>query len=123
MNGNRILVLEDDDETLAFVSLVLRGEGYEVYERDLLLEHVAEVKYLSPSLMIIDVFQGAEPAGWEFIQHLKAHPATASIPIIVYTAGSLTAEQLQQSKHQGIPVVYKPFDLNELLRLIRSLIE
>lgn len=121
MSGHRILVLEDDDETLAFLSLVLRGEGYEVYERDLLLEHVAEVKYLAPSLMIVDVFQDARPAGWELIQHLKAHPATASIPILLYTAGSLTPEQLRQSQHQGIPVVYKPFDLTELLHLVHSL--
>lgn len=121
MNEHRILVLEDDDETLAFMSLVLRAQGYEVYERDLLLEHFAEVKYLAPSLMIVDVFQHAKPIGWEFIQTLKAHAATASIPIILYTAGSLTPEQLHQSQHQGIPVVYKPFDLTELLHLVESL--
>ena len=122
MNGQRILVLEDDDETLALLSLVLRGEGYEVLERDLLLEHFAEVQYLAPALLIVDVFQGVKPTGWEFIQTLKAHAATASIPILLSTAGSLTPEQLDQSQQQGIPVIYKPFDLTELLHLVQSLV-
>lgn len=117
----RILVLDDDEDTLEVLSMFLQDEGYEVYKRDLLIEDLAEVKRLSPDVMIVDLFMGARQAGWQFIQQLKAHPSTATFPIILCTAGSLTPEQVSETQHQGIPVVYKPFDLNELLHLVHCL--
>ena len=117
----RILVLDDDEDTLEVLSMFLQDEGYEVYQRDLLIEDLAEVKRLAPDVMIVDLYMGAKHAGWKFIQQLKDHPPTTHIPVILYTAGSLTPEQTSETHHQGIPVVYKPFDLNELFHLVHSL--
>jgi CheY-like chemotaxis protein len=119
----RILVLDDDEDTLEVLSVLLKDEGYEVYQRDLLIEDLAEVERLAPVVMIVDLYMGAKHAGWEFLQRLKAHPPTAHIPIILCTAGSLTPEQIHTSQDQEIPVVYKPFDLNELLHLVHRLTE
>jgi CheY-like chemotaxis protein len=118
----RMLVLDDDEDTLEVLSMVLQDEGYDVYQRDLLIEDLAEVERLAPHVMIVDVFMGARQAGWEFIQRLKAHPPTASIPIMLCTAGRLTPEQIHTSQLQGIAIVYKPFDLHELLELVHRLI-
>jgi CheY-like chemotaxis protein len=119
----RILVLDDDEDTLEVLSVLLQDEGYEEYQRDLLIEDLAEVERLAPVVMIVDSYMGAKHAGWEFLQRLKAHPPTAHIPIILCTAGSLTPEQIHTTQDQEIPVVYKPFDLNELLHLVHSLTE
>ena len=63
------------------MSLLLQDEGYEVVKRDLLIEDLTEVELYAPVLLIVDLFMGAKQAGWEFIQQLKAHPATTHIPI------------------------------------------
>ncbi len=119
----RILVLDDDEDTLEVLTELLQDEGYEVSQRDLLIEDLTEVERLAPHVMIVDLFIGARHAGWEFVQRLKAHPPTARIPIILCTAGRLTPEQLHTSQQQGIPVVYKSFDLHELLDLVHRLID
>jgi CheY-like chemotaxis protein len=118
----RILVLDDDEDTLEVLSMILQDEGYDVYQRDLLIEDLAEVEHLAPQVMIVDVFIGTKQAGWEYLQRLNAHPPTASIPVMLCTAGRLTPEQILTSQQQGIPIVYKPFDRSELLDLVHRLI-
>jgi CheY-like chemotaxis protein len=100
-----ILVLDDDEDTLEVLSILLQEEGYQVSTRNHLIEDLAEVERLAPVVVIVDLFMSAPHAGWEFLQHLKAHPATTPIPIILCTAGTLTPEQL-----------------HELLQLVGSLI-
>ena len=101
---------------------LLTDEGYEVVTRDLLMEDLTEVALLAHVLLMVDVFVGAQPTGWEFIQHLKTHPATAPIPIMLCTAGKLTPHQVSETEQQGITVVYKPFELDDLLHLVHTLV-
>ncbi len=118
----RIVILDDDEDTLELFSVILQEEGYEAQLRDLLFEDLADVERLAPDLIILDLFMGAKRAGWEFLQQLKAYPATRMIPLILCTAGSLTPEQERATQEQAIPVVYKPFDLDELNYLVNHLL-
>ena len=117
-----ILALDDDEDTLEVLSILLQEEGYQVYTRNHLIEDFTEVERLAPVVVIVDLFMDAQHAGWEFIQNLKAHPATIPIPIILCTAGNLTPEQLHTTRQQDITVMYKPFELTEMLQLVESLI-
>lgn len=120
--NRRIVILDDDEDTLEFLSILLQAEGYEVHRRDLLFKDLAEVERLAPDLMILDLFMGAQRAGWDFLQRFKACPTTALIPLILCTAGRLTPDQESITRQQDIPVVYKPFDLNELTHLVGHLL-
>jgi CheY-like chemotaxis protein len=121
MNG-RIIILDDDEDTLEVLSDILQDEGYEVHRHDLLFEDLSEVERISPDLIIADLFMGARRAGWEFLQRLQAHPPTALIPLILCTAGQLTPEEEYAAQQQGISIVYKPFDLDELTHLVTHLL-
>ena len=119
----RILVLDDDEDTLELLSVFLQDEGYEVYQSDHLIEDLSEVESLTPGAMIVDVYMDTKDAGWQFLHRLKAYAPTAHIPLMLCTAGRLTPEQLQQTQHQGVSVMYKPLDLNDLSHLVESLTE
>jgi CheY-like chemotaxis protein len=46
---------------------------------------------------------------------------TADIPVILCTAAiKMVREQEEIFKQKGIPVVYKPFDVDELLEVVQS---
>ncbi len=121
MNGG-IVILDDDEDTLEVLSDILQDEGHKVHRRELLFEDLADVERLAPDLIIADLFMGARRAGWEFLQRLKAHPPTAPIPLILCTAGQLTPEEESAAQQQGISIVYKPFDLDELTHLVTHLL-
>ena len=118
----RIVILEDDEDIQALFSIVLQEQGFRVHLYDQVLADLAEVERLAPDLMIIDVIMGTTHEGWELMQLLKASPSTSHIPLMLCTAGKLTGEQESISRFQGIPVLYKPFEFDELVQLVHHLI-
>ena len=115
----RILILEDDDDNLELLSTILRAEGYEVQQRNVPFESVSEVERFTPNLMMVDLFMGHAHAGWDFLQQLKTHPSTMSIPLILCTAATLTAEQECFTQQHSIPIMYKPFEIGDLKHLVQ----
>ena len=116
----RIMILDDDEDILELLSIVLQEEGYEVHKSDLVFQDIADVERFAPDLMIVDLFMGHAKTGWEFLQQLKTHPSTTRIPLILCTAATLTPEQERFTQQHGIPIVYKPFDLDDLNQRVRK---
>ena len=121
MNGC-IVILEDDEDIRELFSIVLQEQGYEVHLHDQVFADLAEVERVAPDLLIVDVFIGAKQEGWEFVHRLKAHPPTARIPLLLCTAAKLTSEQESFTQDHGIPILYKPFEFEELDHLVHRLI-
>jgi CheY-like chemotaxis protein len=113
----RILILEDDDDILELLSTV-QDEGYEVQQKNVLFENVSEIEGIAPNLLIVDLLMGHAHAGWGFLQHLKTYPSTMSIPLILCTAATLTAEQERFTQQHTIPIIYKPFEIEDLKHLV-----
>jgi DNA-binding response OmpR family regulator len=120
--STRIIVIDDDADILELFSITLQDEGYEVHLREFIFEDPAEAEHLAPNLIIVDLLLGYQQNGWGFLQRLKSHPPTASIPLILCTAARLTSEQESYLQQQGIPIMFKPFELDELHQLVRHLV-
>ena len=119
----RILVMNDDQNILELFQLILEPEGYEVHLAFLPFEHVSEVERISPSLIILDLKFGGHARGMLMLQQLRMYAPTMRIPIIICTAAlSDMREQEETLRHKGIPIVYKPFDIDELLQAVRQLL-
>ena len=121
MNG-RIVILEDDEDIRELFSVFLQELGFEIHLFSQVFENLTDVERLAPDLMIVDVYIGGTQEGWEFVHRLKAHPPTAHIPLILCTAGKLTSEQETATASHGIPILYKPFELDELHLLVHRFI-
>ena len=54
------------------------------------------------------------------MQNLRRYPPASAIPVILCTAAwQDMREQENVLRQKGVPVIYKPFDLEELLHTIR----
>ena len=120
--STRSIVIDDDVDILELFSLTLQDEGYEVHLREHIFEDLADAEHLAPHLIIVDLFLSYHQNCWGFLQRLKSHPPTASIPIILCTAAQLTSGQESYIQQQGIPIISKPFELDELHQLVRHLV-
>lgn len=115
----RVLVVDDDDSIRQIVSLLLSDEGYEV----LAVAHgraalAAIERYFVPDVILLDLRMPVMD-GWEFARRYREQPSNQA-PIIVFAAGLNPAEE---SAHLGAAgVVAKPFDVDDLLRAVRSLL-
>lgn len=119
--GASVLLIDDDHSTLDMMSLVLEGEGYHVKTSLTAFEDVKEVENLHPDVIILDFKIRGRETTWTFLQKLKLSPLTSTIPVFLCTAALADVrEQETKLREKGIPVLYKPFNRDELLALVQT---
>jgi len=123
--AKQILVVDDKNELLHLMRRVLEDEEYQVYILQDGKDAFERVKNQLPDLLILDLRLG-DISGQEILKQLREDSATAEIPVIVYTAAVLEAEEVASliagdpDHYQGVHVVQKPFDLENLLALVKK---
>lgn len=122
--ARHILVVEDDESLLEMYEWLLQGEGYQVSLFNTTFEHVAAVEQLHPDLIILDAKLSDREDGLDLLQQLRSYPPSRSLPVLLCTAAASkgTRERVEAFRLQGVPVIYKPFDIDELLRTIADML-
>jgi CheY-like chemotaxis protein len=123
--GKQILVVDDKHELLHLMRRVLEDEQYQVSILQNGRDAFAQMKTQLPDLLILDLRLG-DISGQDVLKQLKDDPVTAEIPVIVYTAAVLEAEEVTKlisdnpEHFQDVYVVQKPFELENLLILVQQ---
>jgi DNA-binding NtrC family response regulator len=117
-----IVIINDTEEILELFRAILHEEaGYEVTLLSFHPQIMAHLLEMKPDLIISDHVFGEEKIGWQFIQKLKMTRDTAEIPVIVCSAAVKELKEMEGyliSKNIG--VLFKPFDIDELLALVEK---
>jgi DNA-binding response OmpR family regulator len=121
----RILVVNDTQEILELFRMLLEEEeGHEVILSGFPFEQISDVEKIKPDLIILDFIFGDQRSGWQMLQMLKMQRSTENIPVIVCTAAlEAVREQEGYLVSKGVHVVYKPFDIDQLISNVRQLLE
>jgi two-component system sensor histidine kinase/response regulator len=80
-----ILIIEDDIDIQTFAFRVLELEGYNVLKAE---AGSAGLKLLHDNhvnLVLLDI-KLPDTDGWSMLEHIKADPVIATIPVIIFTA-------------------------------------
>ncbi len=102
---------------------ILEDEQYQVSILQNGKEAYTSVKTQLPDLLILDLKLG-NVSGQDVLKELKEDTVTAEIPVIVYTAAVLEAEEVARmissdpGLYQQVHLVRKPFELEDLLTLV-----
>jgi CheY-like chemotaxis protein len=122
--STRVLVIDDDDSILELFKMVLEPQGFNVHLSKTTYEDVKHVEALHPSLIILDAKLDQQYEGFLLLEKLKLYPPTKSIPVILCSAALEEIRQQEDTLRQkGIPIVYKPFALDELLQAIEQCLQ
>ena len=118
-----IVAIDDSQAILDLYKSVLEGEGYTVSIRFLAFESVQEIEELRPDLIILDLKMGKHDAGLLMLEQLRMYRPTKDIPVVLCTAALKDIrEQEDVLLAKGIPILYKPFDLDEFLALVEKMV-
>jgi CheY-like chemotaxis protein len=117
MSDNAILVVDDDLAILDMIAELLGYEGYQVVTCSSGSDALLRAKNLVPALILLDLMM-PEMSGWQLIAALRSTPQTRSIPVVLLSA---RRDLPATAKELGVEhFLEKPFDLDELLRLVQQ---
>jgi CheY-like chemotaxis protein len=77
-----------------------------------------------PDLVILDCLFGGENRGYPLLQQLKRDPRTAGIPAVLCTVDQVfLREHERELGWYGARTLAKPFDVDDLLDLVRDALQ
>lgn len=112
-----ILVVDDDEGIRENIVDLLGSEGYHVVSAADATEAMRILESEPIDLLLTD-FQMPGPNGVELIE--AARKAKGSLPAILMTAYLYVYEQLDEDRRRGITLLRKPFDADEILRVVAA---
>ncbi len=121
--GKQILIIDDQSQLLSLMRRILEDEQYQVFILQDGKDAFSQMKALLPDLLILDLKLG-NVSGQDILKQLKKDSITAEIPVIVYTAAVLEAQEVAEmissdpKLYQGVYLIHKPFELEDLLTLV-----
>ena len=119
--GARILVVDDDEQVRYLLRYLLTHDGYLVEDASSGLEALEKVAGLSPDVVLLDLdLSGRSNHG--VIESLRDDPRTRFVPIVMITGGGTRREKLDAINAGITDFLTKPFDGEELLARIRTLV-
>lgn len=127
MPSGKILVVDDEPDTLNAITFCLAQEGFSVIEAHDGLEALAVAERENPDVLVLDVMMPGQN-GYEVSRRIKesrAHAGrTGPARVLLLTArrvDSLEREEFIAAWSQADAVLYKPFEMDELLRQVTRL--
>ena len=109
-----LLLVEDQEDVRTALADILTCEGYTVCEAADRSEGLALLRAQKPDLAIVDYSVPRPADGAAFLRIKASEPGLASIPVILTSGFGLPAPI-----DGVVAMVTKPFDLDEILALIR----
>ena len=114
----KIIIIEDDVDTLDMMELILRDNGFAVIKANRMVS-VDEIISITPNLAILDIML---PYGFgsDLCLEIKNNSKSKHIPVILYSASS----ELKKLAKASCADAYleKPFDLDKLLKMVKETI-
>jgi adenylate cyclase len=116
----RILVVDDVPQNVRLLEAVLAARGYEVLTADNGLAALEAAVSEQPDLILLDVtMPGLD--GYAVCRRLREREETAMLPVIMVTS-SVGPEKTRAFEAGADDFISKPFNHDELLMRIRSLL-
>ena len=114
---HKILVVDDLKSIRLTLSGILEDEGYKVAMAENGYQAIEAAKQTPFDLIFMDIKMPGINGVQTFREIKKVNPDAAVIMMTAYSVEDLVREALEEGAYA---VVYKPFDIEEMLGMIRS---
>jgi DNA-binding response OmpR family regulator len=117
----KILLVDDEEDLISYMASVLQEEGFDVSTRLSAEEALGKIAVDKPDLVIADV-RMQEMDGFVMLEKIKLIKGFSNVPCIFLTAMDDRDGQQQAAKLGAAAYISKPFDLDELVGLVKRVL-
>lgn len=119
--SEKILIIDDDLDTLKLAGLMLQKQGFRVVIADSGIKGLELAQSESPDLILLDVMMPGMD-GHEVARRLRAAESTADIPILMFTAKSQLEDKVAGFQAGADDYLTKPTHPAELQVKVKALL-
>ncbi len=120
--AEKILIVDDDVDSLKLIGLMLQRHGYEVVYANAGNQAISKATSEHPDLIILDVMM-PDMNGYEVTRRLRGNPSTKPIPIIMFTAKTLIDDKVAGFEAGADDYLTKPTHPAELAARVKSILD
>ncbi len=117
----KILVVDDDVDTLRLVGLMLQRQGYQIVAASNGHQALALAQNENPDLILLDVMM-PDMDGYEVTKQLRGIPVTSKTPIIMFTAKSQVDDKVAGFEAGVDDYLTKPTQPRELFAHVKAVL-
>lgn len=119
--AEKLLIIDDDLDTLRLVGLMLQRQGYKIVAATNGQQGLAKAVAESPDLILLDVMMPSMD-GYEVARHLRINPKTVNIPILMFTAKAQMDDKVTGFESGADDYLTKPTNPSELVAHVQTLL-
>jgi CheY-like chemotaxis protein len=118
----KVLIVEDDIESLKLIGLMLQRRGYKIVAANSGNQALIKAQSENPDVVILDVMMPGMN-GYEVCRKLRSSPRTAHLPIIMFSAKALVEDKTAGFAAGADDYLTKPIHPTELVAHVEKLLE
>jgi two-component system alkaline phosphatase synthesis response regulator PhoP len=118
----KVLVVDDEEDIVEFVSYNLQLEGYEIFRAGNGMEALNQARKHLPDLILLDLML-PDMDGFSICEILHCQPSTTNIPVIVLTALAGELPRLHGFEVGAADYCLKPVHPRDLKARVKSVLE
>ncbi len=117
----KILIVDDDVDTLRLVGLMLQRQGYQISAATNGKQGLSKAIEEQPDLILLDVMM-PDMDGYEVTRQLRQNPVTAATPIMLFTAKTQLDDKVAGFEVGADDYLTKPTHPSELQAHVKALL-
>ncbi|MBF0555820.1 MAG: response regulator, partial [Nitrospirae bacterium] len=122
MDGDNILVIDDDTNNMRQISEILRNEGYTVYSATTKLEALEAALEVHPSLVLVKSML-IDSSGYEVIRDLRSEESLKGLPFIMLSEIEKKYDDRYRTIYKIVDTIKLPVEKDDLIQKVSEHIE
>ncbi len=118
----KILIVDDDLESLKLIGLMLQRRGYQITAAQGGTQGLGKAEAEQPDLVILDVMM-PDIDGYEVTRRMRANAKTTHIPIIMFTAKTMVGDKVAGFQAGVDDYLTKPIHPAELASRVEAVLQ
>jgi CheY-like chemotaxis protein len=118
--GTSVLVVDDEPQVVWVLQFSLEAEGYQTFAANNGLEALAGIAEHRPKLMVLDIMMPTMD-GWAVLEEMMKLPQEDRPRVVIVSALASLRDRAKASELGADAYVPKPFNVDELLEVLRDL--
>jgi CheY-like chemotaxis protein len=119
--AEKILIVDDDVQTLRLVGLMLERQGYKILAASNGTQAIGMARSEHPDLILLDVMM-PDVDGYSVARTLRKEPETTDIPILMFTAKAQVEDKIAGYESGADDYLTKPIHPAELTAHMRAIL-